>query len=236
MISIIIPTLNEEKHLPLLLDSIENQGLYNYEIIVSDAGSSDRTLEIAKKRNCKIVKGGLPGKGRNEGAKKARGNLFFFLDADVFLKEGFILKALEEFDKRNLDIASFKIIPEKGFFSVFLFNLFYNYPMIILEKILPHSAMGIIVKKEVFSKIGGFNEDVLLGEDHDFGRRAAKISKYGIIKSSVLITSLRRLEKDGWVKTSLRYFFCELHMIFIGPVKKDIFKYRFNHYFEEKEK
>ncbi|MFA7385400.1 MAG: glycosyltransferase, partial [Candidatus Paceibacterota bacterium] len=64
MISIIIRTLNEEKHLPLLLDSIENQGLHNYEIIVSDAGSSDRTLEIAKKRNCKIVKGGLHGKGR----------------------------------------------------------------------------------------------------------------------------------------------------------------------------
>ena len=54
MISIIIPTLNEEKYLPLLLSSIKKQNFNDYEIIIADAGSDDKTLEIVKNYNCKI--------------------------------------------------------------------------------------------------------------------------------------------------------------------------------------
>lgn len=236
MLSIIIPALNEERYLPLLLDLIKKQDFGDYDIIVSDAGSKDKTVEIAKEYGCKVVKGGLPGKGRNEGAKNAAGELLLFLDADVFLSDNFIPKALKEFNRKNLDVASFRIIPKRGGITRLLFNLFYNYPMIILEKILPHGGMGIIIKRAVFFKIGGFDEEILLGEDHDLVRRAAKVSKFGIIKSAVVLSSLRRFKKDGWIRTGLKYFFCQLHMIFIGPVKKDIFKYRFGHYFEKTEK
>ena len=90
MLSIIIPTLNEEKYLPLLLKSIKEQNVKDYEIIISDAQSTDKTLDIAKKNNCKIVLGGLPGKARNEGAKVAKGNLLLFLDADVLLGPNFL--------------------------------------------------------------------------------------------------------------------------------------------------
>jgi len=75
MLSIIIPTLNEENYLPFLLESIKNQDFKDYEIIVADAGSHDKTREIAKNFGCKVVSGGLPAKGRNEGTKFSRGNL-----------------------------------------------------------------------------------------------------------------------------------------------------------------
>ena len=78
--SLIIPCLNEEKYLPLLLDSIKKQNFKDYEIIIADAGSKDKTLEIAKKYDCRIIPGGLPAKGRNEGAKIAKGELLFFCD------------------------------------------------------------------------------------------------------------------------------------------------------------
>ena len=52
MLSIIIPTLNEEKYLPRLLESIKNQNFSDYEIIVSDGGSSDSTKQIALDNNC----------------------------------------------------------------------------------------------------------------------------------------------------------------------------------------
>ena len=80
MLSIIIPTLNEEKHLPRLLKNIKDNNLENYEIIVADNNSKDKTRQIAKKYRCKIVQGGLPSKAKNNGAKAARGSLLFFIE------------------------------------------------------------------------------------------------------------------------------------------------------------
>lgn len=239
MISIIIPTLNEEKYLPLLLESIKKQDFFDYEIILADAGSTDKTLEIARKYNCKIIPGGLPAKARNEGAKIARGDLLFFCDSDVVLPDNFFKKALAEFDGRNLELASFCLIPlPRNKFSTFLLDVFYNQPIVLLESALPHAATGILAKKNLFEKLGGFDEEIKLSEDMYLARRAVKEfkAKFGIIKSTEIFVSDRRFKTDGWISVGIRYFLCELHLIFIGPVKTDIFKYKFNHYNKTKTK
>ena len=102
MLSIIIPTKNEEHYLPKLLDSIKKQEYKDYEIIVADGGSNDRTKEIARKYGCKLVKGGLPSVGRNNGAKVAKGYLLLFLDADFILPEGFLKNLVQEIKKKRL--------------------------------------------------------------------------------------------------------------------------------------
>jgi len=235
MLSIIIPTLNEESYLPLLLESIKKQDFKDYEIIVSDAGSEDTTLEIARNYGCIVTKGGLPAKGRNNGAKIARGDLLFFLDADTILPDNFLGESLKEFNSRNIDMASFCLNPvPNNKISMLLMNVFYNKMIIALEKILPHAAVGILIKKELFNQLNGYDEDIKLAEDHDLGRRAAKHSKFGIIRSAEILVSDRRFKKDGWANIGMKYFLCELHTIFIGPVKSDIFKYKFNHYKDEK--
>ena len=89
MLSIIIPTLNEEKCLPKLLDSIKNQNFNDYEIIVADAHSRDRTRAIALRYGCKIVEGGIPSVARNHGIKVAQGDYILFVDADSVLTRGF---------------------------------------------------------------------------------------------------------------------------------------------------
>ena len=89
MISIIIPALNEENYLPKLLKNIKKQELKDYEVIVADTNSKDGTRQTAKKFKCEIVKGGLPPEGRNNGAKKAKGTLLFFIDADSLLSKNF---------------------------------------------------------------------------------------------------------------------------------------------------
>lgn len=237
MLSIIIPALNEEKYLPLLLESIKKQMFFDCEIIISDAGSQDKTLEIAQKHDCKIIKGGLPAKGRNEGAKIAKGDLLFFCDADVILPDNFFKKSLKEFKERQLDLASFCLVPvpENRVTSFFL-NIFYNQPIVLLESALPHAATGIFVKKDIFKKIGGFDEDVKLAEDHYLARRAQKVfnASCGIIKSTEIFVSDRRFRTDGWAKIGIKYLLCELHLIFFGPVKSDIFNYKFNHYNNDK--
>jgi GT2 family glycosyltransferase len=112
----------------------------------------------------------------------------------------------------------------------FLFNFFYNWPILILEKILAHATQAILVKKEVFEKVKGFDEEIKFAEDHNLVRRVSKIGRFGIIKSVKIPASLRRFEKDGWVLTYFRYILAELYMVFIGDIKKEMFKYKFGHY------
>ena len=229
MLSIIIPTLNEEKYLPLLLESIRKQGFSDYEVIIADAGSKDKTIEIAKKYGCKIVPGGLPAKGRNEGAKIAKGNLFLFLDADMILPSNFFESLFKELKGRDLDIASFPITVQGNKFNKFAHGV-YNHWARATQKFLPHAAQVILVKKKVHQVIRGFDEEIKLAEDHAYARKAKKIAQYGFLKTGPVLTSDRRFEKDGSIRTCLKFVFAEFYMIFFGPIKSDIFEYKFNHY------
>lgn len=231
MISIIIPTLNEEKLLPGLLKAIKSQNFKNYEIIISDAGSQDKTIEIAKEFGCKITNGGLPGKGRNNGANVAKYNILFFLDADsIFFGQDFFTNFLDEFEKRNLDIATF-LIYAKGNNKIdkFIYRA-YNFSVCLVENFLPHATNAVLVKKEIHKKINGFDEQIKIAEDHDYARRAGKFGKFGIIKTEPILVSARRYETDGRFKTYFKYILCAIYMNLFGPVKSDIFKYKFGHY------
>lgn len=195
MLSIITPTLNEEKCLPLLLESIKKQSFKNYEIIIADAGSEDKTLEIARDFGCKIVPGGLPAKGRNEGAKAAQGDIFLFMDADnIYLADNFLEQLITEFKKRNLDVASFPIYP-KGNVIDKLFYGMYNWWVKSVQRFSVWATNSALVKKEIFKKINGFDEKIKIAEDHDFAKRAARIGKFGFIKTEPVLTSTRRFER-----------------------------------------
>lgn len=235
MLSIVIPTLNEEDYLSSLLQSIKKQSFdREYELIVSDAGSEDNTVEIANNFGCKKIKGGWPGRGKNEGAKLAKGDLILFVDADVILPENFIEKNVKEFELRNLDVASFYLQSTNKVHNV-LFKILFNFPSRITERIFPQAMNVILAKKNLHQKIGGFDEEIKLGEELDYIRRGAKIGRLGVLKSVKIFASSRRFQQDGWFKTWSKYFLCQLYMIFFGPVKSDIFKYRFNHYIKKRD-
>ena len=232
MLSIIIPTLNEEKYLPLLLESIKKQSFADYEIIVADAGSKDRTVEIAKNYGCRIVRGGLPAKGRNEGARVAKGEALLFSDADTLFPKDFLEQALDESSARNLGVAAFGKIPVTNKASLKLFTLFYN----LVEKIVPFGGMVILARKNIHEKLGGFNENIKLGEDTDYLWRAKRRHVFGIIKSTKFFLSLRRFEAQGYFKTIFTYLAAGLYMIIFGFPKSNIFKYRFDIYHEKRHK
>ncbi|WP_295723110.1 MJ1255/VC2487 family glycosyltransferase [uncultured Methanobrevibacter sp.] len=198
-ISIIIPTYNEEKSLPGLLQSIKSQDFTDYEIIIADANSTDKTKDIAKSYGCRVVEGGLPAKGRNNGARYAKGNLFLFLDADLKLSKDYFENTLNEFYAKNLDIAISQMIPESDKPSDKLLHDFANKFMVFVENIKPHGAgcYGIIVKRDLHEKINGFDESLDFGEDTDYIERAAKISDFRVLRSSKVIVSTRRLEEEG---------------------------------------
>ena len=229
MLSIIIPTLNEEGYLPKLLESIKKQRRKDLEIIVADAGSQDTTKEIAKEYGCIIVKGGLPAVGRNAGAKVAKGDILIFADADIVFPNDFFKKGLLEFEERKLGIASVLLELEEKSYSLGV-NIFYNIPVLLLEKILPHGAMAIIVSKKIFNTVGGFDESIKIAEDMYFVRQATKYGTFGFLRSVKILTSARRYLKDNYFFMYIKFLLVDLHMILLGPVRSDIFRYRFDHY------
>jgi len=231
MLSIIIPTLNEEKYLPLLLEAIRKQDFDgDLETIIADAGSEDQTLEIAKTFGCRVAPGGLPAKGRNEGAKIAQGDTFLFLDADnIYLPPDFLKSLLEDFGKRNLKVATFLICPKGNRFDKIAYGL-YNFWTWLTQKILPHATNSVLVKKEIHQKVGGFDEEITMAEDHFYARQAAKFGEFGFIKTKPVLTSCRRFEKDGRLITYSKYLIAALHMLFLGKITSNIYHYRFNQY------
>lgn len=229
MLSIIIPTLNEDKYLPLTLNEIKKQNFDNFEIIIPDAGSTDKTIEIAKSFGCKIASGGLPAKGRNEGAKAAQGDLLLFMDADnIFIPKNFLKQLITEFEHRNLDCASFPIFIQGDRLDRFLYGI-YNLWVEISQSFMPHAFNSMIIKRELHQEIEGFDEDIKLAEDHAYIRKAAKVGKFGFIKTAPIITSNRRFKKEGRLMGYLKYILAGIYIFLFGNIKTDIFKYRFGY-------
>lgn len=231
LLNIVIPTLDEEANLQTLLNSTKKQNFSDYEIIIADNNSQDKTREIAKEYGCKIVKGGLPPKARNNGALAARGKYLLFLDADVILKDNFLRNTINEMQKRGLDIATVYAEPLSDNFLIKLSHHFFNEWLFLMQKIDPHApGFCIFTKKDVFIKVGGFDESIKLAEDHAYMRKAFRNkAKYGILKSSKILVSVRRFKTEGMLIVFIKYILAMLHRTFIGEIRSDVFKYNFKH-------
>ncbi|MGB9743620.1 MAG: glycosyltransferase, partial [Minisyncoccales bacterium] len=231
MLSIIIPTFNEEKFLPRLFKSLQEQTLTNFEVIVADHHSTDATREIALRAGAKIVTGGRPAAGRNRGAQLAQGDWLLFLDADVVLPPDFLEKALKEIEKQNLVAASCLVEPlSQKKIDKFLHDVA-NFYLRLMKKISPRAPGAcIFIKKEIHQTIGGFDENLQLAEDHDYVKRASELGKFGLLRCVYLPISVRRLEKEGRLHLSFKYLAVETHLVLLGPIYSDIFNYKFGHF------
>lgn len=232
-ISIIIPTFNEAKYLPNLLKSLKNQTQPPAEIIVADAFSIDETAKIAKQYGSILINGGLPAIAKNKGAKIAAFPILLFLDADAVLPPSFLGQTFIEMQKRNLDITSCFIAPRSSLKMDKFLHHFANYYMKITQKFHPHiPGCCIFVKKNLHQAINGFDESLFMAEDHDYLKRAKKMGKFGYLKSYKIPVSVRRLSEEGRIKIALKYIAVELHLLFIGKIRKNIFDYKFGHHFK----
>ncbi len=236
-VSIVIPALNEEVDLPVLLDSLEQQTFRDFEVIVADAGSKDKTIAIAKKHKARVVPGGMPAKGRNEGAKVAEGELLFFFDSDVELPPDFLEKAVEEMDDRFVDLATCEFRPKSDLrLDTIMFRMA-NLSVQLNTAINPRAAgFCIFITRRLFRRIGGFDETLKLAEDHDLVQRAVKFRPLRFLTSVFLNVSVRRLEKEGRFSLIQKYFQVEKHLLLKGNVKEDIVEYEFGNFTKDKEK
>ena len=207
ILSIIIPTYNEEEYLPVLLESIKQQDFRDYEIIVADADSKDNTVKIAEEYGCIVVEGGMPAVGRNNGAKVAKGDYLLFLDSDLKLTEDYLAKVIYEFKMERLGIAITQMKPLSKKTEDKLLHDLANLFMISVEKIKPHGAgcYGIIAKRELHECCGGFNEELTFGEDTEYIERLAKKERFKVLRNAKIGVSTRRLEEEGLATLAKQY-------------------------------
>ncbi len=214
MFSVIIPTLNEEKFLPRLLMSLKEQSVKNFEVIVADGESTDRTVAVVKqfinKLPLSVYIGRKPGVShqRNLGAEKAIAPWLIFVDADGVLLPNF-------FERISLYIkttspkffTTWFVSDEKGIFGSivgFLGNMSVEANLAVRRPWAPGPMT--IVRKDEFTIIGGYDEKATFGEDHDFSMMAKeKGIVFSILRESLYVYSMRRFREEGYLRSFFRY-------------------------------
>ena len=215
--SFIIPALNEQGYIEKCLASIKKQEINDYEIIVVDSYSSDATLKAAKRYKCRIFfeKRRGPAIARNTGAKRAKGMILVFADADVVFEKDFLGRIERHFEKHIGGGVCRLSTYDAWHFSHALVYEFAN----ALAKFF--NRLGIVITggscfvytKKAFDAVGGFDPKFITNEDHDLARRVSKIKRFMFFDDVVVGTSARRIRSKGlfniiriYIKSTLVYF------------------------------
>ena len=198
-VSIIIPILNEENVIERLIKNL-NELEGEFEVIFSDGGSKDKTLDIIKNTcNYKIV---YSDKGRakqlNTGAKESKYDILLFLHADSIIEKGVLIK-IENFIKNNKKAGCLKIKFDSKKILMRICGFLSN-----VRAALRHIAFGdqgIFIEKELFMSIGMF-DDMPLMEDYKLSIKLKDVCPINAA-DSYIISSARRFEKNGIIKTMI---------------------------------
>jgi len=199
-VSVIIPTLQEEKYIEKTLLNLQKVTT-PIEVIVVDGGSRDNTVEIARRFTDKVYsirKRGIS-RGRNYGVKRANGDILVFLDSDVIFPLDFVEKTQKAFEDSTVVGATCNIMPSQFRLDATLFFYFYNALIRVFTKIKPHSRGEFFaVRKRAFQLAKGFDENMPCLEDHDLANRLSTIGRFVFIPDLVMYESLRRIQKLGF--------------------------------------
>ncbi len=209
-VSIIIPTLNEERMLPRCLESLEKQSFGDFEVIVVDSGSEDDTVAIARMHGAKVVfepKLGFA-VAKNFGAAEAVGEILVFTDADSLHPQDWLARIVAHFAHKEVVAVIGPIKPiERGIIHMVMFAL--------TTGIIPHitSFLGFYVaqapnqafRRSAFEKVGGYDERLRMLEDNELPNRIKTTGKVVFDPSIWVYSSARRYEQEGYIRATMRF-------------------------------
>ncbi len=232
--SVIIPTLNEENYLPKLLSDFAKQRQKNFEVIVVDAMSDDRTKEKALKFSKyfplsfhTVTKRNVSHQ-RNFGAQKAAGEFLVFLDADCRINTMFTRNLHADIiQKKGLLFLPTLTTDETSGKNRVLFKLINSVVELSQSLTKPLSSGGsIFIAKKLFLTLLGFKDDLYMSEDHNLVQRARKLGvKAKFLKDVKVLFSLRRVKKEGQVIVLYKYLLALVYMLVDGRISKKTFMY-----------
>jgi glycosyltransferase involved in cell wall biosynthesis len=223
-ISVIIPCLQEEKiltsHLEIYTNEFKNK--YSLEIIVSDGGSTDKTIEIAEKYADIVIKHlgnerQTIAEGRNKGAEFAKGDILVFINADSLpANPDLFFKFVNEWRNQVGHFAAadalacyIKSFPNDTKIRDRIFYKLHNSYVSFLNFIGLGMGRGEcqIVRKDVFNRVNGYNSEIVAGEDFDLYRRIGNVAKVKFAKQLIIYESSRRFRKYGYFRIISSWLF-----------------------------
>ena len=242
--SVIIPARNEEYTIGRLLETIAKQSYRDFEVIVSDSDSEDKTCEVVegfKERvpSLLIVEEKMHNVSvaRNNGAKRAQGEYLIFFDADVFIEEHFLKAVMRHIQIDHPSMMAMWNRPSPPSLRGRIIFGIMNRLVQLVQNIHPAAnGPGIIIKRELFERIGGFDQTIFFGEDYDLIKRAhAQGGNMKIYKTPLFFVSTRRFEQEGLIVSLYKSITALIYQMIFGPVRKQIFKYEMGgQYYENK--
>lgn len=230
-LAVVIPTFNEAKCLPSLLEALQRQTLLPDDVVVADAHSSDDTRAIAQRFGARIVDGGNAAEGRNAGAAATTADVIVFLDADAILdNEHFLACAVSEFTARRLDLATADVVVTDGNTVDWAAFAFYNAYVRAWGAHHPHPiGTFMLVRRTVHDVLGGFDPLVTFAEDHDYGLRARDAGfTFGVLRGVMIGTTARRQRRIGRVRFYLINALAEPYILLAGSVRSRIVAQRYD--------
>ena len=220
-ISIIIPVYNSAQTLKECLDAIFSFDLKNFEVIVVSDNSPDNSLEITKKYPCEIVElpqNNGPAFARNKGAQVATGDILFFVDSDVILKQDALNHLSKNFLSEDVNAIqgiyshkpTYKSISTQYQMS---YNCYYIWPE-DKKYATTLSTCCFAIRKKLFNEFKGFNTNIkrASAEDEEFG--------YSLIDKGYKILILRELNVEHRVNYSVKHFIKKKFYTYIDVMKE----------------
>ena len=229
LLTIVIPSRNEELYIKNLLDSLRKQRISGARVIVADC-STDNTRQVIKENsgflNVEIIDGGPVAEARNRAAKLATTPYILFIDADVILFDAYVIRdALTLMENENLDLLTGNIkcydADTKAAMGFYIFNKVNS----VLKYFSPFAVGAfMLTRRDRFEEFGGFNEKLSTSEDyflsrmystkkfriidHYFGQDSRRFKKMGYFGMAWFLIKnfLNRNNPDYWNKSDNKYW------------------------------
>lgn len=207
-VSVIVPALNEEKYIRPTLKSICAQNTeFDFELIVSDGFSSDKTVSISEKYADKIVYCKTKGiwAGRNAGGNAAKSKLLVFIDSDTIIPPNYLDSVHAVMRNNSVFGLSCAFTFDENTAPLRTIRDASNYYLMALGLAGKGELLGFncVMRKKDFLKVGGFPDAPL--EDGAMARLLHKLGRVIYLPEPVVTTSARRMSKGGTLK-SVKYY------------------------------
>lgn len=217
MISVVIPSFNEEERIEGCLESLQHQTIprSRYEIIVVDGGSRDRTREVAERYADLVFIQTSPkvGGARNDGALKARGDILVTTDADTYLPPDWLERIEKDFADPNVVMLYGPVRPiEKSLKNhayLFLANRLAGLGY-LTGTVLFTLGCNSAFRREAFMKAGMYRVSDA-GDDLEIAHRMRRIGKVQFDRNLWVGFSMRRYDQFGALKSIYEWFYIVLH-------------------------
>lgn len=197
-VSVIIPAVNEAQDLPRVLEAAQRG--QPYEVIVVDGGSTDETGSVARSMDCIVLSAPrCRAVQLNRGAAVATGEYLLFLHADTLLPPDYLAHVLSVLGKPGVAGGAFEFSLACNFAGRRLVESTTNWRA--RRRQLPYGDQALFLRREVFRQLGGFPEMPIM-EDYEFVRRLRRLGRM-VIAPSPAVTSGRRWQRLGWLRTAL---------------------------------